>query len=56
MLKTLRLNPKYASVSHNSLRRNHENFQIALTGWSVTGELSAFCQAGTEVQILRRLA
>jgi hypothetical protein len=56
MLKTLLLPAEYTSVSHNSLRRNHKNFQIALTGWSVTGELSAFCQAGAEFQILPSLA
>ena len=56
MLKTMLLTAEYTSVSHSSLRRNHENFQIALTGWSVTGEFSAFCQAGAEVQILPSLA
>jgi hypothetical protein len=56
MLKILLLTAEYISVSHISQRRNHENFQIALTGWSVREELSAFCQAGTEVHILLSLA
>jgi len=51
MLKTLLLTAEYISVSHGSLRRNHEIFQIALIGWFVRGKLSAFCQAGTGVHI-----